>query len=83
MYREHQFLMQEEPNTSGSEQNHILKWNKFADRWKTVARQKDVLVIGDVNLDYRKWSDPDGGHSKMVEKVKLDIETMGFHQQVE
>ena len=77
------FLMQDEPNLSGSEHQQVLRWNKFVDRWKSAARNKDVLVIGDVNLDFRRWQDPDSGHIRMVEKVKRDIETLGFHQQVE
>ena len=39
--------------------------------------------MGDINLDFLRWSQPEPGVHKMVEKVKDEIETIGFSQIVE
>ena len=41
-----------------------------------------MVIMGDLNLDFSKWGVPKAAHSKMVELVKLEIETLGFNQQV-
>ena len=38
--------------------------------------------MGDVNLDFIKWINPEPGVAKMVEKVKNEIETLGFQQMI-
>ena len=79
IYREHQFLYQHDPNLSGSPQQQNARWFKFVDKWKAAARQGDVIVLGDVNLDYFKWGCPDNSHKRMVDKVKEEVETLGFN----
>ena len=37
-------------------------------------------MIGDLNLDFRKWSNPEPGHARMVDRLKSLIETQGFCQ---
>ena len=80
IYREHQFLYQQDPNQSGSPQQQTARWAKFVDKWKAAAGHGDVIVLGDVNLDFFKWGNPDSGHKKMVDKVKEEVETLGFNQ---
>ena len=38
------------------------------------------LIIGDLNLDHATWNQPDPGHLRMVERTKLEVETIGFVQ---
>ena len=40
----------------------------------------DITVLGDTNLDYFRWLQPEYGVAKMVDRVKEDIETLGFGQ---
>ena len=80
VYREHKFLFHG-PET-GSDRAQNSRWYKFVDSWKAASTNKDVLVIGDFNLDYERWAIPDNCHKKMVDKVKHDIETSGFQQLV-
>ena len=82
VYREHQFIWQDQPNDSSTLQNQILRWNMFVEKWKQAARGADVILLGDLNLDYVKWAQPDNAHVKMVDKVKTEIETIGFNQMV-
>ena len=85
IYREHQFIWQEgdKVNVSGSPINQSLRWNLFIEKWKKAARGLDVMVLGDLNLDFLKWGLPDSTHLRMVDKVKLEIETLGFSQMIQ
>ena len=85
MYREHQFIWQNNDvmNESGSPQNQNRRWNLFVENWKRAATNSDVMVLGDLNLDFLTWGVPDGSHLRMVEKVKTQIETLGFSQMVQ
>ena len=83
MYREHQLIWQDSDavNESGSPLNQSLRWNQFIEKWKRAARGADVMVLGDLNLDFLKWGLPDGAHHRMVDKVKF--ETLGFSQMIQ
>ena len=63
--------------------NQLARWNLFINSWKAASRISDVTVIGDLNLDFQRWGAPSIRVEKMVDKVKTDIETLGFHQIVE
>ena len=52
------------------------------EKWKSATGNNDMMVLGDINLDLVKWGNPEYGAAKMVDKVKLEIETLGFHQMV-
>ena len=70
VYREHQLIWQEEENDSGSAQCQNERWNRLIDQWKRAARDSDVMVIGDLNLNHLKWGNPDQIQVRMIEKVK-------------
>ena len=81
-YREHQYLHQP---TDWS-----LHPNEQCNRWSTFLRQVEAVrisstchIIGDLNLDYNKWSFPDHGHSRMITDTKDTLEAGGFFQLVE
>ena len=42
-----------------------------------------MTIIGDLNLDYARWGNPESRNERMIEKVKLEVETLDFHQIVE
>ena len=81
VYREHKYLFQG-PETS-TDRAQTLRWFKFVESWKRTAVNRDVVVIGDTNLDYSRLSNPDQAHQIMVDKMKLDVEMNGFHQLVQ
>ena len=68
--------------TQGLIKNQILRWFKFVDSWKRAAASGDTMVFGDTNIDYCRWASLDPKHSRMVEKMKEEIKTIGFHQMV-
>ena len=84
IYREHQFIWQDVPGNSVSPQQQQDRWNLFIEKWKlAAARNSDVIVLGDLNLDYLTWAQPHPGHIRMIDKVKVDIETLGFNQMID
>ena len=82
-YREHQFIQLDNPDTSLLPQQQLMRLRKFVKQWKLAAARNDVIVMGDINLDFLKWQNPDNNHSAMVQTIKDEIETLGFHQQVD
>ena len=80
IYREHRLMLQPKPNVTKTDQAQLERWNIFLQSWKKAAKTKMCLLIGDTNLDYKKWQCPDRAHAKMVEKTKLEIESLGFVQ---
>ena len=83
MYREHQYIWQDLQGDSGSIQNQNVRLNTFVEQWKSAARGADLILLGDLNLDFSKWQQPEQAHVKMVDKIKAEIETLGFNQMVE
>ena len=83
IYREHKFLFQ--GAETGSDRAQQQRWSKFVDKWKVAAAvaNHDVYVVGDTNLDFASWDNPDIAHQRMIEKVKLEIEMSGFQQLVQ
>ena len=56
VYREWQYLGQE-THESGSVQSQLQRWSVFLDKWESALSEgKEVMVLGDVNLDFLKWS---------------------------
>ena len=83
IYREHQLIIQDSQEDSGSDSKQQERWAYFVNSWLKAARgNKNVIVIGDTNLDFKKWALPDPPKTNMVDRVKSDIETLGFFQMV-
>ena len=82
-YREHQYILQDDRDDSGNPARQLDRLTKFVEAWKKAEKGNDVIVLGDVNLDYGKWSQPDQSHARMVDKIKNEVETLGFFQMVE
>ena len=81
LYRQHQ-LLGDSRNISKAQQliEQEARWCKIINKWKNMSRNKNCLVIGDINLDHLKWSTPDGRQEKMVDELKNHIEVNGFLQ---
>ena len=83
IYREHQYLKSDTLENSLTPKKQLDRWKKFISSWKTAAvAGSDIMIMGDLNLDYSRWGQPEHNHLKMVDLVKEQIETLGFHQQV-
>ena len=82
MYRQHQLLGQGNLNLTKAQllHNQETRWKKIIRKWKTISRNKNCVVIGDLNLDHLRWSTPEQQLEKMVDIVKESIETSGFRQ---
>ena len=58
VYREHQYILQDNQNDSDSDANQLIRWSIFVQKWRAAARNHDVTVIGDFNLDFLHWGAP-------------------------
>jgi hypothetical protein len=57
IYREWQHMGQGPGNTTGSVASQLQHWLTFIDMWGKVLREgKEVMVLGDINLDFLKWT---------------------------
>ena len=83
-YREHTLLRQgANPNLSNDLQLQIARWDQYLACWKAAAaNEANCILVGDLNLDYLEWGQPNSRHLRMVEKTKLEVETTGFTQLV-
>ena len=61
-YREHRIIMQPTPNNSWTPALQQLRWDKTLEGWKKAGRKSRCILIGDTNLDFFKWEQPDSGH---------------------
>ena len=58
LYREWQYLDQNDKQ-SLSPENQLARWNTFIEQWEQAASEnKEIHVLGDVNIDFLKWQDP-------------------------
>ena len=54
IYRE--FMLSRQPdNSSGSSVEQLLRWNRITDSWVKAGRERDCIVMGDLNIDFMKW----------------------------
>ena len=83
IYREHRYLEQGPNDTSHSDQAQLDRWVKFVDTWTLAATRYDVMVLGDTNVDKFKWNQSEGLQTKLIDKVKDEVESIGFVQMVE
>ena len=82
-YREHQYILVENDNNSLSPACQLARWRCFINIWKQAAANTDVIVMGDLNIDFAKWNNNDNSNWRLIQIMKDEIETMGFSQQIE
>ena len=81
LYREHQYLQQDTDwSLQPLEQNK--RWQNFLRQVETARLSEICHVIGDVNLDYLKWDNPDYSQLQMITDTKNTLEASGFFQLV-
>ena len=82
VYREHSQLGKGETDDSWQErqEKQEWRWKRIIRKWKTAVRDDNCIVIGDLNLDYLCWGQPEQRLEKMVEMVQDTIEIEGFVQ---
>ena len=84
VYREQHLLYPNAPrgtiNNSDAPSLQQARWSKAVNAWRSAATGQKCVLIGDINLDHLRWSDPESRNVKMVDMVKNTIETMGFCQ---
>ena len=78
IYRHHNIIYQDIPNTHDSIQSQERRWRLFIQQWETASSRGCVMVIGDVNLDIKKWDQPDQHLQSMTDMVKDRIESLNF-----
>ena len=79
-YREHTGGITGEGDMDSQRQRleKILKW------WTTLSnRRKDLVLLGDMNLDYNKWGSTIYSLKPLVDMVKLFQANTTMHQRVE
>ena len=82
IYREHQLLLQPDPNTTKLPEQQLKRWRTFINRVVDATRNAKCIIIGDTNLDHLKWLDPDQHHKDMVNMMKNEVETLGYSQSI-
>ena len=80
IYRQHKLpnqgiMSQEELLTSQRE-----RWDKMTSYWAAAAMGARCICVGDMNLDYARWDDPDPALVSMVNRTKKVIENKGSIQ---
>ena len=53
------------------------------ENWKAASRDRNCIVLGDLNLDYQKWNSPDSSQEEMVLLTQHEIESTGFVQVID
>ena len=57
IYREWQLMSQGPLNQTGSVAAQLNRWVLFLDKWEAALGEgREVIVLGDINLDFLKWS---------------------------
>ena len=80
IYRQHQLLGQADRNLTSQQliSEQEVRWEKIVRKWRNLAMNTNCVVLGDLNLNYLKWSQPDSKHENMINIMKDQIETSGF-----
>ena len=70
IYHEHKFIWQDQPNSSKEPEQQNKKWDRCVKIWGGEASVNyKYIVLGDMNLDYKKWEAPEHHHVNMVEQT--------------
>ena len=83
IYREHRILDGDGDADTNSDKDQQERWKAYVKMWTKAGRKNEVIVLGDTNLDYLRWDNPEKSKIKMVDEVKDNIETLGFHQLIQ
>ena len=79
IYREHQYLNQAS-DWSLQPIEQCRRWSQFLRQVESARISSTCHIIGDVNLDYVKWTAPDFSQQQMITDTKNSLEAGGFFQ---
>ena len=79
IYREFKLARQPD-NATASGEAQITRWSRIVDSWEAAGLEGDVMVMGDLNLDWNKWNDFTGLKAKLRDIVNDKLITIGFAQ---
>ena len=82
VYREFQVLGQPRLD-SASQQSQLNRWNSLVDNWRKAGKERDTVLLGDLNLDFQKWGRETGLRAKLISEVNNKIIIEGFSQLVD
>ena len=57
-----------------------IRWRKTMQAWRKLTHNRKSVLLGDLNLDYLKWENPDNKQVNMVEDMKEILENTGHKQ---
>ena len=66
-------LLKQKPNPTKTDAAQLERWNLFLIGWKKAARNKFCILIGDVNLDFCRWHNPEPAHIKWYRGRNVQI----------
>ena len=71
-YRKHQILGGNNKDKTRQEiqREQEVRWNRVVQKWKELAKNTKCIVIGDMNLDHLRWSNPEQHLELMVDMMK-------------
>ena len=77
LYREWQLLGADNDEASGSISSQLSRWNKFLEQWiKAINEDKEVVLIGDANLDWLTCLNADPPPNCQAYKTKPPVEQL-------
>ena len=82
IYREHRLLLQKD-DSSSSPAAQTRRWDEITDKWCKAGKKSQCFLLGDLNLDHLKWSNPEAHHTEIVSMVKNKLEVTGFIQLIQ
>ena len=76
IYREHTLLGQPLSNDLNEQ---ITRWKRTMRQWDKNG-DRESLIIGDMNIDFLKWDNPDPSHTQLVEDTREITENLNYEQ---
>ena len=85
IYREHLILGEDNQNMSNYEiqRRQEQRWKSIIKNWKAASKDRNCIVLGDINLDFLKWNCPDSSQEEMIHLTQQEIESAGFTQVID
>ena len=85
IYREHLILGEDNQNMSSHEiqMRQEQRWKSIIKNWKAASKDRNCIVLGDINLDFLKWNCPDSSQEEMIHLTQQEIESVGFTQVID
>ena len=80
IYREYHHLLVPTPNNTDDWALQVQRWKTTIQGWKRASRNSKCIILGDLNVDYLKWSDSSYRGKKLIQIMKDEIITIGYCQ---